>query len=331
MGAARIAGDADGRAARAAAPALAPVDRERGGDALRSRARSVAPLPGDGRVRRERHLRRARRSRRGRAPRTRRARRRARRRLHAARAYTANDPALARVRARDARRQRVLRGRRVRPASPGRRTRSLRRRDGARRGAARPRRPAARRRRRARGDHRERRHRRDACRAGISRGCSRYRRSRSGCARRTACCSRARSTCCPATARSTSDSCPCGARRDPRCARRPTRCSRPRACRSAGGQLGARGAGSRAAPSRPGRRAYRLRLFLFCFLRKSLRFGFAVFFGEELEADLVHDVLGFVEERGDVGIGRPLPGALRAPWWASSDPYCQPASIILRS
>ena len=129
-----------------AAPALAPVDRERGRRALGSRPRSVAPVPGDGRVRHERHLRRRRRSRRGAI---RRVRARARRRCAASTSSARRTPrATPRSSPTCTRRSSTARsapadvyGPRLSPD----RARSLRRRDGAGRRAARPRRSAARR------------------------------------------------------------------------------------------------------------------------------------------------------------------------------------------
>ncbi len=135
-------GHAHGRLPRAAAPGVASARGRRGGVALRSRAQSVAPLSGDGRVHHRRHLRR----RRGRANRD---QPRPFRSQHGCRgdgrrlAVLRQRSRAAGLRTRDARRQRVARRLGLRPPTFIRRARPLRVGNGVRRRDARCRRSPA--------------------------------------------------------------------------------------------------------------------------------------------------------------------------------------------
>ena len=248
VGAPRVARDADRRPPGAAAPGVAPVDRERGRRALGRRPRPVAPLPVDRRVRVERHLRRPGRGGDRDQPGARRARDRARRRLTRCSLHR-RRPGAARVRPRHAGRQCAARGRRLRAPARARRARPLRRGDGDDRPPARRDRSTAR---RGVGRRRDRRHDRGRQHPPRTRSCvvaraptaadlapTRVRGPRS----------RARSTSSHATARSTSGCCRCGVRRGPRYARRRTRCSRARPSRRPGDPRGGRCAASRGATS----------------------------------------------------------------------------------
>ena len=235
MGAPRVARDAHGRAARAPAAGVAPVDRDRGRRALGRRPRPVAPLPVDGRLRVERDVRRPGGSRDRDQPRAGGARHGPRRRRPAARPYTADDPdLLAYVHATlvdSALAAADVYGPRLSPRDRDRYVEEMAK-VAHRLGVTDPPRDAA------------------AAAAVIDRHdavLATPRRARPRVAARaaaaavlaarrpTACCSRARSTCCRARARSTSGCSPCGARRVPRCARRPTCCSRARPSPRAGG------------------------------------------------------------------------------------------------